>query len=358
VTLAVDRSSRLFWRLHSAGWFGVFLLSYLSGIALDQPVSYWQISLPLAATGFVVTLGLRRILRRLADEPPRRLIALMLVPVLAACLVMALVNVFALMTWCSEYRPRRAIGYVSYLATTIYIVMTWVGLYIGIKYQQRLRRQTEAALAATAAAHQAQLRMLRYQLNPHFLFNTLNAISTLILDRDTSNADRMVHRLSVFLRHSLDHDPVQHVTLDQELAAVDLYLDIEAVRFADRLTVEKDIADDCRRTLVPGLVLQPLVENAIKHAVARTVGRTVLRLAAWREGDRLWLAVADDGPGLGGLGAIGADEPAAPGGVGLRNTRERLRVLYGEAQRVELAERAGGGCEVRIALPFEPAPGR
>src|SRR5215831_8995174 len=100
---AAPRSSRLFWLLHSAGWSGVFLLSYLSGLALDQPVSYWEISLPLAAAGFLVTLGLRHILRRLADEPPRRLIALMIGPVLAACLVMALVYVFALSTWCSEY---------------------------------------------------------------------------------------------------------------------------------------------------------------------------------------------------------------------------------------------------------------
>ena len=347
---AAPRSSRLFWLLHSAGWSGVFLLSYLSALALDQPVSYWKISLPLAAAGFLVTLGLRLILRRLADEPPRRLIALMIGPVLAACLVMALVYVFALSTWCSEYRPRRTLGYVGYLATTIYIVMTWVGLYIGIKYQQRLRQQTEAALAASAMAHQAQLRMLRYQLNPHFLFNTLNAISTLILDRDTAGADRMVHRLSAFLRHSLDNDPVQQLTLDQELAAIDLYLDIEAVRFADRLTVEKDVAPECRTALVPGLVLQPLVENAIKHAVARTVKGGALRLSARRDGERLWLTVSDDGPGLSG-------EPAPGSGVGLRNTRERLRVLYGSAHSVELCDRPGGGCEVRISLPFEPAPG-
>jgi signal transduction histidine kinase len=347
---AAPRSSRLFWLLHSAGWSGVFLLSYLSALALDQPVSYWKISLPLAAAGFLVTLGLRHILRRLADEPPRRLIALMIGPVLVACLVMALVYVFALSTWCSEYRPRRTLGYVGYLATTIYIVMTWVGLYIGIKYQQRLRQQTEAALAASAAAHQAQLRMLRYQLNPHFLFNTLNAISTLILDRDTSGADRMVHRLSAFLRHSLDNDPVQQVTLDQELAAIDLYLDIEAVRFADRLTIEKEVAPECRTALVPGLVLQPLVENAIKHAVARTLKGGALRLSARRADGRLWLTVADDGPGLSG-------EPVPGGGVGLRNTRERLRVLYGGAHSVEICDRPGGGCEVRISLPFEPAPG-
>jgi signal transduction histidine kinase len=344
------RSSRLFWWLHGAGWAGVFLISYLSGRALDQPASYWKISLPLAVAGFLVTLGLRRVLRRLADQPPRRLVALMVGPVLLACGAMALVYILALSGWCAEYRPHSTLGYVSYVATTIYIVMTWVALYIGIKYQARLREQTEAALAASATAHEAQLRMLRYQLNPHFLFNTLNAISTLILDRDGPTANRMVQGLSAFLRHSLDHDPVQQVTLAEELAAIDLYLGIEAVRFAERLRVEKDIAPDCEAALVPGLLLQPLVENAIKHGVAKTVAGGTVRLSARRDGDRLLLGVADDGPGI-------AEGAAPEAGVGLANARDRLRVLYGAAQRFEIGNRPEGGCEVRVRLPFERAEG-
>jgi two-component sensor histidine kinase len=343
-------SSRLFWLLHGGGWLGVFLISYLSGRALDQPASYWKIALPLAVAGLLVTLGLRQVLRRLADEPPRRLVALMVAPVLLACGAMALVYIVALSGWCSEYRPRTTLGYVSYMATTIYIVVTWVALYVGIKYQHRLRQQTEAAMTASAVAHEAQLRMLRYQLNPHFLFNTLNAISTLILDRDNAVANRMVQRLSAFLRHSLDHDAVQQVTLDEELTALDLYLDIEAVRFAERLRVENDVAPDCRVARVPGLLLQPLVENAIKHAVARSVAGGTLRLSARRDGDQLVLTVADDGPGV-------AEDAAVAAGVGLRNTRSRLRVLYGAAQRFEIRNRPGGGCEVEIRIPFEPRGG-
>jgi signal transduction histidine kinase len=351
---AAPPTPRLFWLLHSAGWTGVFLISYLSAQALGERPSYWKISLPLALTGFLVTLGLRYVLRRLADEPPRRLIALMIGPVLLACGAMAMTYIFSLSGWCSEYRPSGTLGYVAYMATTIYIVMTWVGLYIGISYHQRLRQQTEAALAASAIAHQAQLMMLRYQLNPHFLFNTLNAISTLILDRDTTTANRMVQGLSGFLRHSLDNDPVQQVTLEQELAALDLYLGIEAVRFRERLRVERDIGDDCRAALLPSLLLQPLVENAIKHAVARRIEGGTLRLCARRDGRRLCLSVADDGPGIAGGGpAVGSGV-----GVGLRNTRERLRVLYGADQSFELCERPEGGCAVRISLPFETAPDR
>jgi LytS/YehU family sensor histidine kinase len=165
----------------------------------------------------------------------------------------------------------------------------------------------------------------------------------------------MVQHLSSFLRHSLEHDPVAQVTLDQELLALDLYLGIEAVRFAARLRVEKDIAADCRSALMPGLLLQPLVENAIKHAVARSVAGGTLRLSARREGGQLCLSVADDGPGAAPPGAA----PRASGiGLGLRNTRDRLRVLYGPRHSVEIRQRPEGGCDVRLQLPFEVAPER
>jgi LytS/YehU family sensor histidine kinase len=332
----------------------MWLINYLSALGHGEPASYWRISLVLAAAGFLVTLGLRQFLRDLTAVPSWRLIARLAVPVLAACCAMGLINTLALIAWCEDDRPTHTLGYVAYMAKTVYIVMSWTGLYIGIKYQQRLREQTEAALAARVVAHQAQLTVLRYQLNPHFLFNTLNAISTLILDRDPTTANRMVHGLSAFLRHSLDGCPVQPVTLDQELAAIDLYLDIEAVRFADRLTVKRDIAPDCRSALVPSLVLQPLVENAIKHAVARRVEGGTLRLSAHREHGRLRLSVADDGPGP---EMTRADRAAPPRpGVGLRNTRDRLRVLYGVQHSFEILDRPEGGCDVRLSFPFEAAP--
>ena len=349
-------SSRLFWLLHSAGWSGAFLINFLSALAHGKPASYWEISAVLAGSGFVATLGLRPLLRRLADAPFWRVIAVMLVPVLIVCAVMTVAYTEAILRWCAEEdRPRGTLGYLAYMASTLYIVMTWVGLYIGIKYQQRLRQQTEATLAAMVRAQQAQLQVLRYQLNPHFLFNTLNAISTLVLDHDTPTANRMVQELSAFLRHSLDGDPTQQVTLDQELAALDLYLGIEAVRFADRLKVEKDIAADCRAALVPGLLLQPLVENAIKHAVARRVEGGTLRLSAHRDRDRLELRVADDGPGPGNGEPATPPAPASGCGVGLSNTRERLRLLYGAEQSFAVVQRPAGGWEVRLSLPFTAA---
>lgn len=352
--MTAARSNRLFWTLHSAGWTGAFLINYLSALAHGKPVDYWKITLPIVATGFVATLGLRYLLRFLAEMPLWRLVAFMVVPVLMASAAMGLVFVFALLDFCGdECRPNGTVGYFAYMAGSVYVITTWVGLYVVIKFHRRLREQTERALAATAMAHEAQLRMLRYQLNPHFVFNTLNAISTLNLDGDTATANRMVDGLSAFLRHSLDSDPMQRVTVAEEVAALERYLDIEKIRFAERLRVAIEIAPGCGAALVPGLLLQPLVENAIKHAISKNIAGGTLRIAARRAGERLLLAVADDGPGpVHPAGAAGNGR-----GVGLGNTRERLRVLYDGEQSVELHERAEGGCEVRLSLPFEVGRG-
>src|SRR5262249_22949258 len=149
------------------------------------------------------------------------------------------------------------------------------------------------------------------------------------------------------------NDPMQRVTLAEEVAVLGLYLDIEQVRFAERLRVDTDIPPDCRPALLPSLLLQPLVENAIKHAVAKRVERGSLRIAAHRAGDRLWLTVSDDGPGS---AQLAPDAPPARG-VGLGNTRDRLRVLYGGEQSFEASNRKGGGFEVRLSLPFETGGG-
>ena len=204
-------------------------------------------------------------------------------------------------------------------------------------------------MKSAALAHEAQLKMLRYQLNPHFLFNTLNAISTLVLERETESANRMVTRLSSFLRHSLDNDPMQKVTLEQELAALHLYLDIEKVRFEDRLTLERDIDPEAAQALIPSLLLQPLVENAIKYAIARSEDGGLLKIAARVFAGELLLELSDNGPGV---ELVDGRIPQA-NGVGLRNTRERLAELYGANHSFTLAETEPHGLTIRIRIPFE-----
>jgi LytS/YehU family sensor histidine kinase len=224
--------------------------------------------------------------------------------------------------------------------------LCWTGLYYGVKFYERLQLEREATLRQSALAQEAQLKMLRYQLNPHFLFNTLNAISTLVLDGQNRTANLAVSRLSEFLRYTLDQDPMKKVTLRQELDALNLYLGIEKLRFGDRLRLEFDVDERAETALVPSLLLQPLVENAMKYAIAPREGGGSVTIIAGIEGGGLRLAVVDDGPGL-------PPAMASNGrGVGLRNTRERLKVLYGDAHSVEVAA-ASPGLSVEMRLPLE-----
>jgi LytS/YehU family sensor histidine kinase len=235
-------------------------------------------------------------------------------------------------------------------ANTIYsmlLLLCWSGLYFSVKIYERLQQEREATLAATALAQEAQLKMLRYQLNPHFLFNTLNAISTLVLDGQNRIANLAVSRLSEFLRYTLDQDPMKKVTLRQELDALNLYLGIEKLRFGERLKLEFDVDERSEAALVPSLLLQPLVENAMKYAIAPREQGGLVSVIAGIEGNELRLAVVDDGPGLSMGSGTGNGR-----GVGLRNTRERLKVLYGDAHRIEVAD-AGPGLRVEMRLPLE-----
>jgi signal transduction histidine kinase len=342
-------SERLFWLLHVAGWAGYFGFSYMIALAHGKPADYWTVALATTTAGFAATTALRYVLRYLWRYPAPVFFAAALVPILLGALAMGLAYVFALVAWgCHECRPTTALGYIAYMSSFTYVMISWAGLYFGIKNYRKLQLQTQATLQATTMAHQAQLKMLRYQLNPHFLFNTLNAISTLVLDQDNATANRMVTSLSAFLRHSLDADPMQRVTLKQELDAIQLYLGIEKVRFAERLTLRSQIGPEAHSALLPSLLLQPLIENAIKYAVAKRVEGGTLEIAARRDGDMLEIVLRDDGPGF-------ADPDALPSGngVGLRNARERLRVLYGERQSFTIRNRAPRGAEIVLRLPFE-----
>ena len=200
--------------------------------------------------------------------------------------------------------------------------------------------QLEARLA------EAQLQALQRQLHPHFLFNTLNAISAL-MHRDVEAADQMLARLSDLLRLALDQRGAQEVALKDELEFLQKYLEIEQTRFGDRLSVEFDIDVETLDAQVPNLILQPLVENSIRHAVAVRVEAGRIRIGARRVGARLELTVLDNGPGL-----RSHPSPTAGKGVGLTNTRSRLEHLYGANQQLVVSEPAGGGLLVTVAIPF------
>ena len=221
-----------------------------------------------------------------------------------------------------------------------------VGATVGLDYYRRYQQGELRASQLAAQLAQAQLQTLRMQLHPHFLFNTLNAISTLV-HRDPDAADRMIARLSDLLRISLEDIGVQEVPLQKELEFLERYLEIERIRFADRLSVQMEIAPETLSARTPYLILQPLVENAIRHGIAprSRPGRVTVR--AQRVNGMLILQVADDGPGL-------PQNSAKPfkDGVGIASTRARLGQLYGAAHRFDLKNAEAGGLVVTLAIPF------
>lgn len=349
-TLIERPDARLFWTLHIGGWSAYFVYSFLTALAHGKPGSYWVVVSASSIVGMLLTGLLRYPMRRLLRLPVPVMVAASIVPILLCSLLMSQSYLYALVQWgCIECRPTGLLGYLAYMGSFTYVIICWVVLYFGINTYRKLQWQTRETLQANAMAHQAQLKMLRYQLNPHFLFNTLNAISTLILDRDGSTANRMVTSLSAFLRYSLDADPVQRVTLKQELEAIHLYLGIEKLRFAERLNLQSNIEPAAYSALLPSLLLQPLIENAIKFAVARRIEGGRIDIHARRDGDTLEIIVGDDGPGF----EQTSNELPAGNGVGLRNTRDRLRVLYGAQQTFLMRNRVPHGAEVLLRLPFE-----
>ncbi|MGH9774443.1 MAG: sensor histidine kinase [Candidatus Acidiferrales bacterium] len=196
---------------------------------------------------------------------------------------------------------------------------------------------------------QAQLQALRMQLHPHFLFNTLNAIATLV-HSDPEAADRMLARLSELLRMTIADVDVQEVALAKELEFLERYLEIEQTRFADRLTVRMDIAAETLTAKTPYLILQPLVENAVRHGIAPRSSPGKIEIRARRDNGSLILEVRDNGPGM-----TSQAQDSTRKGMGLASTRERLARLYGDAARLQLEHAAGGGLVVTLQFPFQAA---
>lgn len=363
--------NRAFWRLQFGGWGGAMVLRAMSTIANAQPWSFLLIVLIASITGFSISSILSVIYRALINRRP--IItwgATAVVLAIAVCLY-AFIDALVI----SLYRPGSDAGFAQLFVGVFYIDLTllgaWSALYYAINFYIQVEEQNDHLLYLEAQATSAQLAMLRYQLNPHFLFNTLNSISTLVLLKQTEPANAMLSRLSSFLRYTLINEPTGRVTVAQEVETLKLYLDIELMRFEERLRTEFRIDEDARNALMPSLLLQPLVENAIKYAVSPLEDGAQITISAQVVGSMLRVTVSDSGPGLPagtdpstlfGVNPDSTDSarshPPLPGapvstGVGLPNIRDRLAQAYGSNQRFEAGNRPEGGFAVTIELPYE-----
>lgn len=233
----------------------------------------------------------------------------------------------------------------SVISWTWYM-LAWAALYLALRYSYEVKASERRARVIEGLAHVAQLRALQNQISPHFMFNTLNSISALMLDGDVKRAEAMLRRLSDFLRATLALDALSDIPLTEELRIQRMYLDIEQARFPD-MKVRFDHPAELDNALVPALITQPIVENAVKYGVARSMRPTSITISASSAGGELILAIRDDG---------GCDDQGATGlGVGLRNVADRLRGRFGAAHSFRAGPGSGGGFEVLLTLPLSYA---
>jgi hypothetical protein len=241
--------------------------------------------------------------------------------------------------------PRWLLRHGDTAIAILWTFLAWCGIYFSLQFGRELRRNEARLRGAETLALDAQNRMLRYQLDPHFLFNIHSALATLIHDRRNDEAEGMVLGLSAYLRRALDKDPGGKTALSEEFSAVREYMDIEAIRFGERLTFVESVEPGVSEALAPSFILQPLVENAIKHGLSCSTGPTTVRVGAAREGPALRLWVEDDGRG--GAGVAGGL------GVGLQNVQRRLEALYGRSGRLQAEPLAPHGFRATLTLPLE-----
>jgi two-component system, LytTR family, sensor kinase len=352
--------NQAFWRLQFAGWGGAMLLRAMSAIANDQPAAFLVLVLIATITGFSISLVLAVIYRQLIGQRPLTTWGITALVLPFAAGFHAFIDAWVISLYRTESEASFAQLFIGVFYLDATLLGAWSALYYAINLFLQVESQNDQLIELESQATQAQLAMLRYQLNPHFLFNTLNSISTLVLLKQTEPANAMLSRLSSFLRYTLVNKPSARVTVAQEVETLKLYLDIERMRFEERLRTTFAIDTESVEALLPSLLLQPLVENAIKYAVSPQESGAEITIASQLVGSMLRITVSDTGPGLQnsatsnrltGLTYDGG-EPVSTG-VGLSNIRDRLAQAYGEKHRFETIEPADGGFAVVIEIPME-----
>ena len=355
--------NRAFWNLQLAGWGAAFLLRAVIAFANGQPFALLALALISIITGFSISLLLSVIYRVLIQQRPLITWGMTAVVLAAAVILNTSIDAWVQGVYYAGSRDTTfAQRVISLSFIPLALLVGWSALYYAINFFLTVEEQADRLERLEAQATAAQLAMLRYQLNPHFLFNTLNSISTLVLLKQTEPANAMLTRLSGFLRHTLIAEPGSQVTLAQEIETLQLYLDIERMRFEERLRTVFEIEDAALTAQLPAMLLQPLVENAIKYAVGPQEEGAQIAITARVIGERLRLTVEDTGPGLDDGTRYPAADPANPvagrpvsTGVGLANIRNRLGQAYGDQHLFETRSEAGGGFTVLIEIPFTRA---
>ncbi len=338
----------------SWGMYLAFIAIRLRIIAFPREILVLERHLLTAGAGAALTWALYLMLRRIEHRSVIARILAALVLAAPAAILLTVINYDVLYVLSPDRlwpaQVRHAVTLRGVIARTIaetYFMFTgWATLYTAVSSAVESQDAQRCAALSEAETRAAQVRALRYQINPHFLFNALNTVSALVMRGDTEGAERTIQALSLFLRSSLVTEAVEDSTLAAELALQLLYLEIEQVRFGDRLRIDLAVPDGLQPALLPPLLLQPVVENVIRHAVANTNQTVTMMIGAFADDDRLHLLVEDDGPGASNLSGSG---------IGLRNVAARLMLRFGAAAQCDHGPRPGGGFRVELVLPLRMA---
>lgn len=311
----------------------------------------------VTAFGIALTWLVYLVLRRFDDRKLMQRVAIAFALCVPAAIIISAVNYYifniydpvSLLTDHADAEAAKDISPIIEIAevaiSRYFFLCAWSALYLALSYAAEVRDAERRLAQYERAAQAAELKSLRYQVNPHFLFNTLNSLSALVMKNRPADAEAMIMNLSTFYRTSLCGDPLDDVTLADEVRLQQLYLDIEQVRFPDRLRTAIDVPVAVAGSCVPGLILQPLVENAIKYGVSRANRPVTIRIRARAEGELLVIEVTDDGNAV-------AEPEHHGGGIGLANVRDRLAARFGEAAAMMWGPRPGGGFGVTLTMPI------
>ncbi|WOI52663.1 sensor histidine kinase [Parvularcula sp. LCG005] len=361
-------TTRQYWLFQIAGWSTMTLLSYVS-LTLWYNPGQWMHALHTVLQcvfGLFVSHPLRYLAQRAWNLPLKKRILTNGIGIIFASLLWTSLRLLSF-EWLTGQKVPPA-DYGGWLFASVIVYGSWIFCYHALKYSRQLVIQRELATSAQNAVleaknraqeesmkrltaeslyREARLRMLKYQINPHFLFNALNSVSAMVRKGEGDSATTMLSRIAEFLRITLEHDDELEHVLDEEIEVLDLYLSIEKARFEDRLQTDFRLSDAARQCYVPSFLLQPLFENAMKYAVGRSLKPTLISLEAWVEDGQMEIRVADTGPDVNGAAGT-VEHPSM--GIGLRNVEQRLRSSYGDNYRFDLAPNTPQGLMVSISV--------
>ncbi|WP_197412230.1 sensor histidine kinase [Rheinheimera sp. EpRS3] len=346
--IKLESKTQLFWLCQYCGWIAYALLTELMIKMPGQEP--WSIHLPHllldTCCGFFITLLLRRLYAWFRLEPAGVSICLHIICLLAASLLWTQFKWHSLQWFYGSWWQRMTwFDFGTWTSASLTMLATWTAGYYGIKIYLDNAEQKHKAAEALHLAKESQLKMLRYQLNPHFMFNSINAICTLILKQHNANAVTMLEKLCDFLRYSLYTDPLEKITVQEEITLLQTYIDIEQCRFQSELNVQISADKGCNSALMPSLLLQPLVENALKHGIGNK-NNIAIAVNFSCDDSRLHICVSDSGTGF------NLAEPASRG-IGMKNCQERLQLIYPGSSGFKLGNDEKGGAWINISIPLE-----